>query len=303
MFLSSLFTIPLACTSFTLFHTVKWMLHRLRRRRDRHQDALDWQTLSEALRQRLALPYIMVTGPRWNPHALISHVGPFQLATSLRIKLDTAHQSAQTWTLIINHAEDLCPVAVIDASDVPREEVWYEQALPPGRYLAVLRYYEWTATPRLPEMTLDHQRRIPERAVAPNENDYVSGLRDKGGIFYACLHYYVLEMLRLRRYLPTSFVRREYLPVGNPETVFDYGDLRLGQCLEISSSQGIPAGHRLYLTIYNRSSFPVSWSEVRTLPHRTSPFATKGSYLWRLHAIHAWEKPTAWPEHLQVDLR
>jgi hypothetical protein len=279
------------------------MLHRLRRRRDRDHDALDWHTLSEALRQRLALPYIMVTGPRWNPHALISRVGPFQVQISLRVKVDTAHQSAQMWTLIISQAEDLSPVAVVDASDVAREEVWYEQVLPPGRYLAVLRYYEWTATPRLPEMTIDHQRRIPERAVPPNENDYVSSLREKDGIFYACLHYYVLEMLRLRRYLPTSLVRREYLPVGNPETVFAYGDLRRGQGLEIRSSQGIPQGHRLYLTIYDRSSFPVSWSEVRTLPYCTLPVATKGSYLWRLHAVDAREKPTVWPEHLQMVLR
>jgi Family of unknown function (DUF6208) len=303
MFSSSLFTLPLACTSFALFHAVKYMVHRLARRRDRHQDALDWQTMSEALRQRLALPYIMVTGPRWNPHALISRVGPFQLENSLRIKVGTAHQSAQTWTLIINRAVDLYPIAVVDASDIAREEVWYEHALPPGRYLAVLRYYEWTATPHLPEMTIDNRRRVPERAVPPNENDYLSGLREKDGFFYACLHYYVLEMLRLRRYLPASFVRREYLPVGNPETVFDYGALRRSQSLEISSSQGIPEGYRLYLTIYNRSSFPVSWSEVRALPHRTLPVATKGSYLWRLHAVNARDKPPVWPEHLQVDLR
>jgi Family of unknown function (DUF6208) len=251
----------------------------------------------------VALPYIMVTGPRWNPHALISRVGPFQLENSLRIKVDTAHQSAHMWTLIINRAADLHPLAVIDASAVAREEVWYERTLPPGRYVAVLRYYEWTATPRLPEMTIDNKRLIPEREVSPHENAYVSGLRNKDGIFYAGLHYYVLEMLRLRRYLPASFVRREYLPIGNPETAFDYGDLRRGQCLEISSSHGIPEGHRLYLTIYNRSSFPVSWSEVRSLPYRTLPITTNGSYLWRLHAVNTRETPPVWPKHLQVDLR
>jgi hypothetical protein len=296
----SLFTIPLACASFTLFHAVKWMLHRLRRARDRQQEAVDWHTISEVLGQPLALPYIMVTGPRWNPHALISRVGPFQVENSLQIRVDTAQRAAQMWTLIINRASDLRPIAVIDASDVTRDEVWYEQSLPPGRYLVVLRYYEWTATPRLPEIAIDNRRRVPERAVPPNENDYLRGLRDKNGIFYAWLHYYMLEMLRLRQCLPASFVRREFLPVGNPETAFYYGDLRRGQCLEITSSRGIPAGHRLYLTIYNRSSFPVSWSEVCSLPYRTLPVETNGSYLCRLHATRSRQTPPVWPGYLSV---
>ena len=123
---SSLFTIPLACASFAFFHTVKWLLHRLRRGRDYKRDALHWHTISEVLAQPLALPYIMVTGPRWNPHTLISRVGPFRVEHTLRIKVDTACQSAQTWTLLINRAADLQPSAVIDASDVPQGEVWYD---------------------------------------------------------------------------------------------------------------------------------------------------------------------------------
>jgi hypothetical protein len=301
--LSSLVTSPLACASFAFFHTVKSLLHRLRRGRDRQQDVLSWHTISEVLAQPLALPYIMVTGPRWNPHALISRVGPFRVEQSLRIRVDTGRQSAQTWTLIVNRATDLHPSAVIDARDIPQDAVWYEQSLPSGRYVAVLRYYEWSATPRLPEMLIDHKHLIAERAVSPDENDYLDGLRNKDGVVYRCLHYYVLEMLRLRRYLPASFVRREYLPVGNPETIFDYGALRRGQCLEVTADRGIPEGHRLYLTVYNRSSFPVFWTEVRSLPYRTSPVEDTSSYLWRLHAMQAQETLPAWPAHLHVGVR
>ena len=160
--------------------------------------------------------------------------------------------------------------------------------------------------PRLrdcPKLLIDNKPRILERAVSPDENNYLSGLRNKDGILYACLHYYVLEMLRLRQYLPASFVRREYLPVGNPETIFDYGDLRRGQCIEITSGRGIPEGQRLYLTIYNRSSFPVFWSEVRSLPYRTLPVEDTGSYLWRLHAMHSRETPPVWPTHLHVGVQ
>jgi Family of unknown function (DUF6208) len=303
MSMSSLCTIPLASASFAFFHTTKCLLHLLRRARDRRQDVLDWHTLSDVLARPLTLPYLMVTGPRWNPHALISRVGPFQLESGLRIKVETMHQSAQTWTLVINRAAHLRPIAVIDARKVGEDAAWYEQRLPPGRYVIVLRYYEWSAVPELPEIAIDDQREIPQRAVSAGENDYLGRLRNKEGAFYACLHYYMLEMFRLRPYLPAAFVRREYLPVGNPETAFSYGDLRPGQCIEIASQRGIPEGHRLYLTIYNRCSFPVSWSEVRSLPYRTSPAEGTGSYLWRLHSMHTWEGTPVWPEHLKVTLQ
>jgi hypothetical protein len=100
--------------------------------------------------------------------------------------------------------------------------------------------------------------------------------------------------------LPPSFVRREYLPVGNPETAFRYGYLGRGQCVEITSSHGILEGYCLYLTIYNRSSFPVLWSEVRSLPYRSRPAEATCSYLLRLHAMRSRQTPPVWPAHLQV---
>src|SRR5262245_8056879 len=125
----SLATIPLACGSFAFFHSSKWLLHRLRRARDRKQDTLDWHLLSQVIGAPLTLPYLMVTGPRWNPHALIARVGPFQLEIGLRINVDTMYRAAQTWTLVISRAEDLHPIAVIDARTVGVDEAWYEQRL------------------------------------------------------------------------------------------------------------------------------------------------------------------------------
>jgi hypothetical protein len=299
----TLFTLPLACGSCIFFHTVKWLLKRLRRVRDRHKEGLDWRTLSEVLDQPLALPYIMVTGPRWNPHALIASLGPFQVKHGLRIRADTAHRSAQMWTLVIYGASNSHVIASIDSNSVARDDGWSEHTLPAGRYSGILRYYEWSANPRLPEIELDGNRRTSERSISPHENNYFGELRAKDGVFYACLHYYVLEMLRLRRYLPESFVRREYLPVGNPETAFLYGYVRHGQCLEITSSEGLPEGHRLYLTLYNRSSFPIIWSEVQLLPYRTLPAEATGSYLLRLHPMRSPQTPLLWPEHLQVSAR
>jgi hypothetical protein len=303
MYFSDLLRIPTASASFIFFHAVKWLLHRLRRARERNQETLAWSTLSEGLGRPLALPYIMVTGPRWNPHAFISRVGPFQVEHSLRMRTDTAHASAQMWTLVISRASDTHAFASIDSSQITQDNEWHAQTLPPGRYSGVLRYYDWATDPHLPALEIDGGRPIPERSVPPTENDYLGLIRNKDGLFYAWLHYYVLEMLRLRQYLPASFVRREYLPVGNPETAFSYGYLPRGQCLAITSSLGIPEGHRLYLTIYNRSSFPVLWCEVPSLPYDTQPAEAAGSYLLRLHAIRPRLGLPVWPEHLQVGLR
>lgn len=297
--LSSLIKVPLVCSSFIFFRVVRKLLLRLRNARDRGHESLRWRTLSEALDQPLALPYVMVTGPRWNPHALIASVGPFQLTQRLRIRVDTARRAAQMWTLVIYSTADSRTITAIDSSVVADSDVWYEHTIPPGRYTGILRYYEWSAMPMLPALEIDDQQRVPERAVSTHENDYLTRIRDKHGMFYAGLHYYMVEVLRLRYYLPEAFIRREYLPVGNPETAFYHGYLQRGQCVEITSSQGIPNGYRLYLTIYNRSSFPVFWSTVESLPYRTSPAENTGSYLLRLHAQGAIASPI-WPAHLLV---
>jgi Family of unknown function (DUF6208) len=303
MSMAAMLRIPAAGASFIFFHAVKWLLNRLRRARERDQETLTWSTLSEVLGRALALPYLMVTGPRWNPHALISRVGPFQVESSVRMRTDTAHASAQMWTLVISRASDSHAVAAIDSHQIAQDHAWHAQTLPPGRYSGVLRYYDWATDPHLPALEIDADRLIAERPVPPTENDYLSLIRNKDGLFYACLHYYVLERLRLQRYLPASFVRREYLPVGNPETAFSYGYLPRGQRLAITSSLGIPEGHRLYLTIYNRSSFPVLWCEVPSLPYDTQPAEATGSYLLRLHGTHPRLAPPVWPQHLQVSLR
>jgi hypothetical protein len=300
MVLTSVVTVPLACGSFLFFQLVQRVLHRLRTTRQRHQDVLDWRSLSEVLGQPLALPYVMVTGPRWNPHALIAHVGPFQVQQDLRVQVDVAHRSAQMWTLVLYRFSDSQTIATLDSNGVARDAVWHALSLPAGRYSGILRYYQWSPDPRLPALDIDGSRRIHERPISPNDNAYFDRIRNKGGGFYACLHYYVLEMLRLRRYLPESFVRRQYLPVGNPETAFFFGFLRPGQGIEIRSSDGISEGHRLYLTLYNRGSFPVIWAEVRSFPYRTQPIDTTGSYLLRLHAIRSPQAPPSWPQSLQV---
>jgi Family of unknown function (DUF6208) len=299
----SLLMIPPACASFMFFHATKWLLKRLRKARDRNRESFDWRTISEVLDRPLALPYIMVTGPRWNPHALIASVGPFEVRHSLRIRAETAYRSSRMWTLVIYREPDSRTVASINSSSAARDDVWNEHALPPGRYSAILRYYEWSDDPRLPEIELDGSHRVHARAVPANENDYLKHLTDKNGAFYTCLHYYVIEMLRLHRFLPDTFLRREYLPVGNPETAFRYGYLHRGQCIEITSSQAIPEGHRLYLTIYNRSSFPVAWREVRSLPYRTEPADAIGSYLLRLHGVQSLQAMPSWPPYLQVAVR
>lgn len=301
-FLSFVMLLP-ACASFMFFHAVKWLLHGLRRTRERKKESLEWRTVSELVHLPLALPYIMVTGPRWNPHALISRVGPFQAERSLRIRVETAHHSAQMWTLVISRTADFRVVVSMDSRNVARDKVWLEQALPAGRYFASIRYYESSPHPRLPDIEIDGVGLIPGRSISPSENDYLKGLRNKQGIFYTCLQYYILEMLRLQPYLPAALVRREYLPVGNPETLFYYGYLGQGQCVEVTSSRGLAHGHRLYLTTYNRSSFPVSWCEVRSLPYHTPPAEGSGSYLLRLHGMEAQQTPSGWPKDLEVHTR
>jgi hypothetical protein len=280
-------SLPLAVASFLFFHVVKSVLVSLRRLRDARTESLEWRTISEMLRLPLSLPYIMVTGPRWNPHAIIAGAGPFRLERSLQVGVETALQSAKMWTAVIYSAADSSTIASIDRNSVEPGAMWSEQVLPPGTYSVVLRYYGWNTNPVLPKIQLDGERVIPSRPVPATENDYLKQIRGRNTAFYRMLQYYVLPMLRLRDRLPESFVRREYLPVGNPRTTFHYGVVGRGQRLAVSCTAEATGSFQVFACVYNHCSFPVFWEEIANGSFVSAPAEERGFYLVRVHAKRA----------------
>jgi hypothetical protein len=253
-------SILLGVFSFGFYHVNRFLLRGAQRLNARAtaKKSPEWRMLNGELLQRpLALPIVMTTGPRWNPHAIIASAGPLSVTRELRVDARTADSSAQAWTAVVNSFPDGRTVASLGlgSSHSDRLEV------PPGRYTVVLRYYERAAAPRLPAIEADGQEVVPAVDVPPTINDFYKELKQRDSSYYLWLHYYISVILRYEKRLPASFIRGQYLPAGNPETEFFYGGMTPGERLDLKSLP-LPGDSRVYATIYNRSSFPLFWCRI-----------------------------------------
>ena len=282
---SLLWQIPLSVCSWLFFHVVKFILGRLYTYSQARAggDALQWKTLSrESIAPPLALPIVATKGPRWNTHAVVITVGPVDVKSHLSFRVATASASASSWSIVLYGNPRWETVATIESFDVPGGKEWRELRLAPGKYSINTRYYGLSDPAFAPEVEADGAAAITRLRVPPGTNDFYRDLLARNTPLYAALHYYVFHMLRLRKWLAPAFVFREFLPVGDPGNVFRFGCIRAGQVLEVECHEILFENYDVYLTIYNRSSFPVAWCQLRELSFRGQPAPADGFYLFRV---------------------
>jgi hypothetical protein len=274
--------ILLAVFSFGFYRVNKVLLRGVQRLffRLAPKRCTEWRPLSgEALKRPLALPIVITTGPRWNPHAIIAAVGPLTVQSSLKIDVPTAESSAKAWTAVVNAFPAFDTVGSLGSVSGAGDRL----ELPPGRYTVVLRYYEWNDAPRLPAIEVDGKQVVAATDIPSNLNDFYEELRGRTGFYYLCLHYYISVILRNEKRLSAAFVRGEYLPVGNPETEFFYGALQPGERLSLTSLKPLFQDHRLYGTVYNRASFPIWWGKLDESMSQLEAGEAGSYYLIRAH--------------------
>ena len=275
-----------AVVSFGFFKTVRSVFGRiLSAHLKKHpEQAKQWRLLSkESLQTPIALPVVMTTAPRWNPHALIATLGPFPVKQGIRIHVDAADRSAKAWTIVVYSMPGRRTVTSVGSIDGPVPGGWRTIPLSPGLYGLAARYYGWKSEIELPNIEVDGSLLVQAQRHSNANNDFYKDLRDRRGILYTGLHYYVYPMLKYRNWFSTDFVERQYLPVGNPETEFVYGILRPGESLRMETDAAILRSFDIYLTIYNRASFPIIWYRVTDAVHTTGGIAQKACYLIRIH--------------------
>lgn len=280
--------IALAPLSFVFYRVARLVMRRLVQLRDRRAhpaQATTWQSLDRsAVSKPFTLLAMMTSGPRWNTHALIALAGPLHVHHTISIGTSTAAKSAESWTIVV-HAEPAHSIVTsIGSLDAISEEPWRTIELPPGTYRLALRYYRWSESAELPPVQVDGVPVLGPLAVPADNNDFYDDLACRSTFFYGFMHSYVCTLLRHRRWFPRSFVEREYLPAGNPQTTFHYGFLRAGTSLLIEVDAGLLDTHDVYFTAYNRASFPVLWYQLTESRHTTPAALATGSYLIRVHA-------------------
>ena len=244
--------------------------------------ASQWRVMSQKMIDApLVLPVLMTKGPRWNTHAVIGTLGPFAVRESIEIDLNTANNSARSWIAVVYSFPGYKTVTSIESEQISDGD-WHTVKLAPGKYSLGVRYYNRTATISYPQIKVDDHLFVDAYAVPSNVNDYYHSLIDAKNWFFSSLHYYIFTILKLRDYLPDSFVRREYLPMGAPATHFAYNYLESQQALKITVASAIIEQFDVYFTLYDRSSLPLNWCIITETEYLLSPLDNKGYFLLRV---------------------
>lgn len=294
---------PAFVASWVFFVCCRTVLQTLSRWTADEEQATSWQRLDDLLDQPLALPYVMVSGPRWNTHALIATLGPLDVDD--RLTVDVSGLDDVGWYLVLYAQPGNATVAWHDHTRVDPGVDTVAFDVDPGTYAVVARAYDADGTVRLPPVRVDGEPTIPARTMDDARPPYSADWFDYRSAFYDALHYYVFFGMRHRDRTSASFLRDEYLPVGNPGTAFAYGAVDAGTRLHVELSETLAATHAAYVTVYNRSSFPQHSAPVggpgRGTHHTTPALDDDGTYLVRVvPATDGAPDPPALDDHVTV---
>ena len=208
-------------------------------------------------------------------------MGPFKVTEAIAIEIKTANQSARSWIAVVYSFPGYQTITSIESEEVDRQSEWHTVKLAPGKYSLGVRYYNRTDVINYPAIKIDNELFVESYNVPPDINSYYHNLINAKNWFYSSLHYYIFTILKLRNYLPESFVRNEYLPVGAPATHFVYNYLDSQQTLEIATNSQIIEQFDIYFTLYDRSSLPLSWCIITDAKY-VLPSDTQGYFLLRI---------------------
>ncbi len=252
-----LWEIPFCLLSFLFYRFMRIVLTTLAKRHPNKQQSRPamkgWIGLSEFMHMPLALPYIMVTGPRWNCHAVLGILGPFDVQSHVRINVEHCRRSAGQWTVVFYDSKGKTSCSAGSINDSGTSE-WKEFDMQSGQYSIAMRYYHCRPQPVFPAVQIDgheYTSKCPIREEYKSYTHFLERIRDYRGTFYLFLHYYVFKLIAWREWLPESFVKKELLPVGNPETQFLYGPVRKDTPLTFTFDPEVFNTAGVYMSLYN----------------------------------------------------
>jgi hypothetical protein len=233
----------------------------------RAREKLSWTAYSESLEIPGALPYMMCTTSRWNPHAPLGSLGPFNVAEQIEIDLASPRKSARGWIITVFRG-DFEVVKLIYPGN-SKDEGWVKIDLPPDQYRILVRYYGYHGNTVFPAVRIDGMVACEARDVGDEMGKslafFEKNVVNRKGIFYFLTQYYIFQLLRWKIFLPENLVRHLYLPVGDPQiTRYRYGIINASQQLELTFDNEIFDKADVYVTYCNRWGFPVFWDKVET---------------------------------------
>lgn len=276
--------IPLAISSFLFAKVNKFLIGNLYSfyLKINQKKANQWRVIdSQLVSSAINMGVLMTKAPRWNTHAIIGTLGPFVVENELSLEVASANNSAQSWFAIFYDFPNYNTVDTI-ASKVENQEQWQSIKLKKGKYTIGLRYYNYGEKLILPAVKIDGKEFTPTKEIPNDSNGFYHSIINKRNWYFLAIHYYIYTVLKFRKYLPESFVKYEFLPVGAIDTKFYYDALDMGEILTIEVDQNTLDKYDIYVTVYDRCSLPVQWFTLKNLQEKTKPLHNKGYYLIRV---------------------
>lgn len=252
-----------------------------------------WRPLiaSELVRAEVFFRYLL-TGPRWNTHALVAPAGPMKVNRALTICADELKASANYWSLAVYQFPSFKKMAHTSALTLAPGSREVHCELPPGDYYVAVRAYECKKKVRFPEIRIDGKAEVRALDLVYDGNGFYDDLHKRTRLLHRLIHFYVWVLLRLRGIVPERILEKEYLPVGDTNTQFSFGWIVRGERIEFDVAEGVFLTHRVYCTVYNIASLPVASFEVTNSKHRGPRAMQRGHFLVRVVGMREVEGPT-----------
>ncbi len=286
--LRGVYEVPLGLASLAGHQFMRKLVYRFGQRAYRRSPETfrRWNVLSgELLDQPHQLSRYMIVAPRWNPHAVVGSAGPIRVERELAIDCAGMGPGVEYWSFGAYHFPSFKPMAHVSSLSRDPGAGTIRLALPPGDYYVGCRLYARPGVERAlhyPALEVDGAKAIEPFDIEPGANDFYAGLARQGGRIYRAIHFHMFVLLKYRGLLPTGFVERTLLPVGNEDTRYVYGIVRRGEVLTIASDPVLLAACRVFCTVYDTASMPIAAFEVTDPAHVSAPVPARGIYLIRL---------------------
>jgi Family of unknown function (DUF6208) len=259
------------------------VLRRLRYSpRSGNADQHRWRPYSELVRTPAFVEFASIIAPRWNCHAMLASFGPIFVERELECGVSALQESAEAWTIVVMDDRG-STIAWKGSSHIDGNMVRW--SLPRGAYLLAMRAYGDSTDLVSPSVVVDGVELCGVGFHRAEGLRYAAGLnsvRGRDSIAYRALHYYAFYQLEFAPLWDHASLKKQLLPVGNPETGWRYGYLKRSCRLKIRFNMSANAHVRIYVAFYNRSSFPIHWCRVREEEWLGPAFDCDAAYFVRI---------------------
>jgi hypothetical protein len=158
-------------------------------------------------------------------------------------------------------------------------------SLAPGWYEFLHRFYTDGDALYCPEIVIDNGSQVIESRIFPNEKQdfekILTNLRKERNPSFLWQQYYIFHWVKTMTEDNEEKVRNEFLPMGDPHTIFVYEFLPKDTLLALSISSESLSHYRVYVQYLNEMSLPVYWTQVLNTEWRGEKSQEDGAYFIR----------------------